>query len=494
MGFTLADLTRTERRLVDTVLGGRQLDLTGAAEQTIRGSVVRALLLDGFPWPGGGAPDPRGIRLRGALIDGGLDLSDVESSLPLHLLDCRTGETIRLTGSRLSTVDLSGLVGTNVVAYEAKIERSVMLARVRLDSDSPEGTVNFGGAAIGSVLDLSGAHLTNTHPDGPAFHGNNLTTGAGLFLSDGFRAEGGGPRGTIRLSGAVLGSQLNLTAAWLVNPAGPALVADYLRTGSNLMLNRGFHAEGHHDTGTLRFVGARIGGRLVCDGGHAFTAEPGQLVLNASEVSVAGDLLLPLSFTPGLVRLDGLTYHGLPRKASLDEWLELLSLRTTHYTSQPYFQLAAAHRAAGHERDVRRIHLARERDLLRRGKLGLRGRVWHRLTGLTVGYGYRPAMALLWWLGVLVVSVLLIAGVAGPAGLVVRAGASGTCALVDQIGLALDSAAPLVKTDALQRCRLDTGVPGGQFVVAATWVLQALAWAFVTLFVAGFTGLVRKPA
>lgn len=494
MGFTLADLTRTERRLVDAVLGGRQLDLSGAVERTIRGDVIRRLLLDGFPWPGDSAADPRGIQLRGALIDGGLDLADVETTLPLRLLDCRTGETIRLAGSRLSSVDLSGLAGTNIVAYEAKVERSVVLSRVRLTCDSPEGTVNFGGASIGGVLDLSGAHLTNTHPDGPAFHGNNLATGAGVFLSDGFRAEGGGPRGTVRLSGAVLGSQLNLTAAWLVNAAGPALVADHLRTGGNLTLSRGFHAEGRHDAGTLRFVGARIGGRLVCDGGHAFAAEPGQLVLNASEARVGGDLLLPLSFTPGLLRLDGLTYHGVPRKASLDDWLELLAHHTAHYAGQPYFQLAAAHSGAGRERDARRIHLARERDLLRRGELGLCGRLWHRITGLTVGYGYRPSIALWWWLGALMVSVLLIAGAAGPLGLLARTTVPGDCALVDQIGLALDGAAPLVTTDAPQRCRLDTAVPGGQFVLAAAWALRALAWAFLTLFVAGCAGLVRKSS
>jgi hypothetical protein len=48
-----------------------------------------------------------------------------------------------------------------------------------------------------------------------------------------------------------------------------------------------------------------------------------------------------------------------------------------------------------------------------------------------------------------------------------------------------------VKPDVQQRCQLDTAGAGG-LVVAGTWLLQALAWAFVTLFVAGFTGLVRK--
>jgi hypothetical protein len=86
----------------------------------------------------------------------------------------------------------------------------------------------------------------------------------------------------------------------------------------------------------------------------------------------------------------------------------------------------------------------------------------------------------------------LVAGVAGPAGLV--RGASGSCSLVEQIGVALNAATPLVKPDGSQACRLVTATGLGQLVTVTTWVLQLLAWAFATLFVAGFTGLVRKPS
>jgi hypothetical protein len=507
--LTLDDLTEIERRLVDAVISGEQLDLAAPGaevspeamagwgpDRTVRGGLVRQLLLDRFAWPGGHQPDPRGIWLRGARLGGGLDLAEVESRLPLSLVDCHTTETIRLTGSRLSTVDLSGLVGTNVVVLEANIERSLLLIGARLACRSPEGTVNLGGAHIGAVLDLSGSHLVNTDADGPAFHGNNLRTGGGIFLNRGFRAEGGGALGTIRLSGAVIGGQVNLTSASIRNPDGPALAADYLQTRSNVMLNGGFHAEGRHDTGTVRLVGANVGGRLMCENGLADAAEPSHLAVNLSQTHVTGDVLLPASFTDGLLQLTGLTYDGMSRRASLTEWLGMLTTQTPRYASQPYFQLASAHQAAGHERDVRRIHLARQRDLLRRGELDFWGRLWHRITGITVGYGYRPTIALLWWAGTLALSVLLIAGVAGPAGLVNRTTATGgkptSCSLVEQIGLALNMATPLVKPSSQQSCLIDTTADVGQIVIAGTWVLQALAWAFVTLFVAGFTGLMRK--
>jgi hypothetical protein len=507
--LTVDDLTDVERRVVDAVAGGHRLDLLGPDEEiapearagwgpdrTVRGELLRQILLDRFAWPGGDRPDSRGVWLRGARLAGGLDLAEVESRLPLALVDCVATEPVRLTGSRLSAVDLSGLVGTNVVAREATIERGLMLVGARLACDSPEGTVNLGAARLGTWLDLSGGRLVNTDPEGPVFNGNDLTTGAGIFLNRGFHAEGGGPLGAVRLSGATIGGQVALTEASIRNTGGPALVADYLRTRSNLMLNGGFHAVGRHDSGTVRLFGADIGGRLVCVGGRVDAAEPSQLAVNLSQTRVTGDLLLPADLTDGPILLTGLTYEGTVGRASLSEWLDLLANRTPHYASQPYFQLAAAHQAAGHERDVRRIHLARQRDLLRRGDLDFWGRLWHRITGLTVGYGYRPVIALLWWLGTVALSVLLISAVAAPAGAVHRVplgeGEPTACSAADQVGLALTMATPLVKPGNQQACLVDTTSGLGQAVLAGTWVLQALGWAFVTLFVAGFTGLVRR--
>lgn len=211
--------------------------------------------------------------------------------------------------------------------------------------------------------------------------------------------------------------------------------------------------------------------------------------------------MFPASVTSGLLHLTGLTFDGTVRGMSLPEALATLATRTPRYASQPYFELAKSHQRSGHERDVRRIHLARQRDLLQRGDLDLWGRLWHRITGITVGYGYRPAIALLWWVGTLALSVLLIAGVAGvagPAGLVdhpsLPGGLATSCSLVEQIGLALNSITPLVNPSSQQLCLIDATAGTGQLVIAGTWILRAFAWAFVTLFIAGFTGLVRKSS
>ncbi|HEX4705711.1 MAG TPA: hypothetical protein VH352_26570, partial [Pseudonocardiaceae bacterium] len=155
----LEDLTDVEHKLVRAVADGERLDLDGAE---VRCDVIRRLLTGGFDVV---RTDPRGIRVRRARLVGSLDLAEVESRLPLCLTDCHTSETVRLTGSRLSTVDLTGLVGVNIVAFDAQIERGLLMQNVRLSCASAEGTVSVGGARIGGVLDAAGSHLVNTHPD-----------------------------------------------------------------------------------------------------------------------------------------------------------------------------------------------------------------------------------------------------------------------------------------------------------------------------------------
>jgi hypothetical protein len=67
---------------------------------------------------------------------------------------------------------------------------------------------------------------------------------------------------------------------------------------------------------------------------------------------------------------------GLSERISTSEWLRLLREGTTDYAAQPYQQLAA-HRAAGHDGEVRRILMAQRRDQIdRRALTGRAERGW----------------------------------------------------------------------------------------------------------------------
>jgi hypothetical protein len=65
------------------------------------------------------------------------------------------------------------------------------------------------------------------------------------------------------------------------------------------------------------------------------------------------------------------------------------------------------------------------------------------------------------------------------------------CSVTEQIGVGLDLGIPLLRTGARDQCA-PTTTDAGQALTVTGWLLQILAWAFAALFIAGFTGAVRK--
>lgn len=383
--------------------------------------------------------DPGGFVLADAKITGQLDLSDVVAKKPLVLRDCTTEQPVLLDRAQFTQLDLRGLTAPAVRAR---------------------------GLAVDHNLSLSGARLSAAESV-DALH---MRIGGSVYLDDGFHAEG-----SVTLSGSQISAVLRCVGARFDD--GIFLVD--LRVGDAIFLSQGCHVTGGGKHASVRMRGTRVDGQLVLREGRFSSAD---VALDLRHVRVGKELFLPFENVEGKAQLEGLTYEGLPRDATLDDWLAFLPARTLRYSAQPWAQLAAAHQGAGHERDVRRIRVAQQRDLRRRGRLSWWGRAWHLLRGVTVGHGYRPGLALVWLAGVLAVSV----------GVVLVSGAV-RCSVVEQVGYALNVATPLVKVDAT-RCTVDTAAGAGQAVLAVTWLLQVLAWAFATLFVAGFTGLVRRNA
>ena len=95
----------------------------------------------------------------------------------------------------------------------------------------------------------------------------------------GFTATGSGMSGTVRLVGAHIGGQLSCTGATLRNASGPALAADGLQVGQAMYL-RGFTATGSGKDGAVSLVGAHIGGQLDCTGATLDNASGSALAAN----------------------------------------------------------------------------------------------------------------------------------------------------------------------------------------------------------------------
>lgn len=300
---------------------------------------------------------------------------------------------MRLSGARIGgRLDCSGATLVNPSGPVLRGERlhvdgDVLLrAGFTADGAGDLGAVGLVGAHIGGELDCSGATIRN--PSGPALRAGPFQVTGGVLLCAGLIADGAGELGAVRLTGARIGLQLDCSGATITNPSGPALHGANLQVGGNVYLRAGFTADGAGELGTVRLVGAHIGGQLDCS-----------------------DAVVESRSDPRhRWALDASTYPRLPLDPlgrGTAGWLDLLRTATPAYAAQPYQQLASVYRAAGHDRDVRQILIAQRQAQLDRGVLTGRERLWARITGVTLGYGYQPSRALLFLLGVVVTSVVL---------------------------------------------------------------------------------------
>jgi hypothetical protein len=441
-------------RLVGARIGG-QLSASGATLTNDSGPALTADTLRitqsldlGGGFTATGASERGAVRLTGAHIGG--QLSATGATLTNDSGPALTADTLRITQSLFIR---GGFTATG---------------------NSKRGAVRLIGARIGGQLSAASANLTND--SGPALTADGLQVEQSLFLRRGFTATGAGERGAVRLVGAHIGGQLSATGATLTNDSGPALIADRLLVDQNLRLTDGFTATGCGDLGAVRLPGSRINGGMHVD--PAAIKDP--------------------DGRPGRLELDGLVYSGLPGLGSVETWLRVLVDQTTEYAAQPYRQLAAAAQAAGHDSDARKILIAQRRDQLRRRAISGRSeRAWSRITGIILGYGYQPWRALLGLLGVVAIAVALTLTLGAHGGLAHTNRATPTtaagspCTTIERIGVGLDLSLPLIKTGARDTCNV-TATTAGDVLVISGWALQLMAWALATLFIAGFTGAVRK--
>jgi hypothetical protein len=213
-------------------------------------------------------PDPHGLRLRGARISGRLDLEDLTTDVNLELKDCLLEEGVLARGAHLAGVSLAGCQIEHTIEPSLDAERLtcnvLILSGARITGHAKEGAVRLVGAHIGIQLNLSGALLVDT--TGPALIADSLQVDLVMLLRDKFTAIGHGPNGAVPLVGAHIGGQLECDGAELTNNSGPALAADSLQVGQPMYLRGGFTATGHGPSGAVRLYCAHIGAQLDCTG------------------------------------------------------------------------------------------------------------------------------------------------------------------------------------------------------------------------------------
>ena len=502
----------------------------------IRAQVLRQLLT------GEGCLDqtfgqPLAVRLRGASVIGRLNLGGRTMRCPLELYGCYLGGRLDLAKAEASDISLRG----SHLAQRLSGRRRRLTNGLNLTGGFRcHGRMDLRYGHVGGQLDCEGATLSN--PGARALTADGLAVDGGLFLSS---AE---VTGEVSLLGARVGGQLDCEGATLSNPGARALTADGLAVDGGLFLSsaevtgevwllrarvreldcdgatlsnpgtRALNADGltvdanlflrsAEVTGEVALPGARVGGQLDCEG--ATLSNPGGPALNLEQALVTAEVLMrpaqldgSINLTaarvggwyddrrtwPMALNLEGFVYDAIDAPAvTPKQRLGWLRLNQDGYLPQPYEQLASVYRRAGNDQAARSVAIAKQqarRAQARRWWVRAPSRAWSFVLRWTIGYGYRPVLALPYLAGLFVIGWVVF-GHAYPTEL--RPAKSGP----EQPGFnparyTLDLLLPVANLH--QR---DAFVPHGY---AAWWAfgLTLASWLLAAVVVAGLTGVFKR--
>jgi hypothetical protein len=438
--FPAPPLSAAEERVVRAASDGTTancIDLGGGddpakvdawpASRNVRADLIRWLCIDSEARK---QVDPRGVRIGGARITEPLDLSFTKVLFPLALASCRLEQDLDLKWAKMPLVSLQGSWTGAIHADGLKLEGSLFLS-YGFHSD---GEVRLGGATIEGDLSATGGTFRNSN--GNALFADRINVTGGVFLKNGFSVEG-----EVRLLGATIGGNLEATGGTFKNlksdknpnATGNALSADGIKAGGGIFLSDKFLAEGE-----VRLPGAEITGRLEVvdawldalnlDSAHIagpffwqnihkdphpdFPRKEWKPSLDLTNAKVGALADEERSWPDkGLLRLDGFVYDRIGGNEPTDaktrlRWLHLQP-DELGYLPQPYEQLIIVLRRMGHEHQVAKVAIAKQKDLYERGDLGWWGWIRSWFLYLAVGYGYEPWRAFGWMAALVLLGTLV---------------------------------------------------------------------------------------
>jgi hypothetical protein len=539
-------------RLLDADIGGqlslKDAQLTGSEGTALVGDRMKVganVMLDRVFANGA-------IRLSGADIAGQLSCKGAFLSEPDSKGTCLIGDGIRTGGNvylselladgaiRLRGADIGGqLVFSGAKLAGSKHDPDALSAdRLKVGSSASfdegfaaAGVVRLVNANVVGQLLFSGAGLGGCDEQKNALLGDGMKVGGSLLLD---QVEV--PDGALRLRTADITGQLVCRGADLggTDCSGNAFAGDAMSVGQEALFDEEFTA-----AGAVSVADAHIGGSLSLDG--AQLAAP--VALNAVGLHVDDQLhWAPRSPVEGLVDLERARVHRLDDDWSLPDahwppegqlrltgfayegfggenpatWEQRLAwIRRSHTTgteekpaafaAQPYEQLAQVYRESGHETAARQIGIARLSDLRCYGNLSRWRKFGNWLMDKTIRHGYQPLRAVVLLLTVYAAVLLVAWGAQHHDNMIVPAkdtknidppptalDCSAAYPCFYPAGYAVDVVVPIINLRQMENWRLNGQAPWGWAYIATGWIATGLGWAFTTLAVAGYTGLVRK--
>jgi hypothetical protein len=214
------DLNRAERHVIEAVGTGRWAELgekipctqEEIETRTIRADLVRFLAL------GGDSQNPvheRGVRIRGAIIAGRIDLTCCTLSGDLHLQKCRLEDALTLDGARAKSLNLDGSDCKRICADGAHFDGDISFSQGFIVARG----ISLIRTAVAGNVDFSNAHICHVpSPDSvrnPAVIMAHASVGGSLVLGrnfdrDGKKGDGANFEGGVSLVSAKIGRIIDL--------------------------------------------------------------------------------------------------------------------------------------------------------------------------------------------------------------------------------------------------------------------------------------------
>ena len=374
------------------------------------------------------------------------------------------------------------------------------------------GVVNLRGATIGGQLVCIGGKFSNEGQT--AINADAATIAADVFLRDGFEAVG-----QVNLVRATIGGTLFCQGGHFLNKEGDAINAEGATIGGSVFLGGKLNAFLFRAEGKVTFLNSTIDDRFELGLVEDSDSESMTLDLRFAKTNIFSfsdrnaEKIWIEQMKKGQLYLNGFAYSTINvsdnaiKNKLLLKWLRLQTKEGSDpqsdngFALQPYEQLAAVLKANGHQEAATEVLIAKEDDRRRYGGLTGLGKAWNCFLGLTIAHGYRPQRALLYSLIIMAIGwVLFDLGYKNK--LIAETNDTHKpYAVFDSLIYSIDVFTPII--DFHQE---STWIPDpnqdskfhllffktGAMLRGYFWFQIVAGWVLTSLWVAGFTGLVRS--
>lgn len=383
--------------------------------------------------------DPRGIRLLGARVTGKLDLSHVRIPFGIAMIRCLVPEQINLDSAEIPKLNLNGSTTGEIFAQNIVVEGDADIGSDGIDYGGPfraSGEVYLWGARVGGSANFadgkfhsSPASLSGVSTElKPALDLRAAAVKGYVVIGFGFESQG-----AVLLDGATIGGRLHCVGGHFINPANVALTAGSASIAGDVLLAK-YEQYDFEADGLVQFVAAHVGGNFYVHQAKFKGARASVHGLDATAIEVAKAMVwqkidlqngatlnlaaAKVAFladdeqswpAPGDLILDNFVYTRLGPPLDAGSRLRWLARQPPGLHLQPYRQLVKVLRDSGDEPGAIKVLIAAEDA--RYSQQGLAAKLLGWFLKVTIGYGHRPMLALLWSLGVVLLgSVIVLLG------------------------------------------------------------------------------------